>query len=156
MPGVYAPLDPPDNFFRILLVCHLLDTCGVCFDRGSARKKLDFFLTFFQYYMFTKDPLPMDVEFTVEATYSLMRPQWKRPTNLVEAAAALREAIAQNYKVDETEKAEPEEEVESSSEDEIEDDAGADDAAVDEADEDNLSGDEQEVRSHHHEECVFD
>jgi hypothetical protein len=38
----------PDDFFRIRLVCTLLDTCGMCFDRGTAKKKLDFFLTFFQ------------------------------------------------------------------------------------------------------------
>ena len=42
------PLDMPDDFFRVRLVCTLLETCGVCFDRGSAKKKLDFFLTFFQ------------------------------------------------------------------------------------------------------------
>jgi len=47
-PGKINPLDMPDDFFRIRLVCTLLDTCGVCFDRGSAKKKLDFFLTFFQ------------------------------------------------------------------------------------------------------------
>ena len=38
----------PDDYFRIRLVCNILDTCGVCFDRGAAKKKLDFFLTFFQ------------------------------------------------------------------------------------------------------------
>lgn len=48
MAGKYNPLDLPDDFFRIRLVCTLLDTCGHCFDRGSAKKKLDFFLTFFQ------------------------------------------------------------------------------------------------------------
>lgn len=48
IPGKINPLDLPDDFFRIRLVCTLLDTCGHCFDRGSAKKKLDFFLTFFQ------------------------------------------------------------------------------------------------------------
>jgi regulator of nonsense transcripts 2 len=46
--GKLNPLDLPDDFFRIRLACTLLDTCGHCFDRGSAKKKLDFFLTFFQ------------------------------------------------------------------------------------------------------------
>ncbi len=46
--GRLNPLDMPDDFFRIRLVCNVLDTCGVCFDRGTAKKKLDFFLTFFQ------------------------------------------------------------------------------------------------------------
>lgn len=47
-PGKFCALDPPDDFFRIRLVCTLLETCGMCFDRGSSKKKLDFFLTFFQ------------------------------------------------------------------------------------------------------------
>lgn len=38
----------PDDFFRVRLVCVLLDTCGMCFDSGSQKKKLDNFLTFFQ------------------------------------------------------------------------------------------------------------
>lgn len=38
----------PDDFFRIRLVCVLLDTCGMCFDRGSQKRKLDNFLVFFQ------------------------------------------------------------------------------------------------------------
>lgn len=48
IPEKINPLDLPDDFFRIRLVCTLLDTCGHCFDRGSAKKKLDFFLIFFQ------------------------------------------------------------------------------------------------------------
>jgi regulator of nonsense transcripts 2 len=71
----------PDDFFRIRLVCVLLDACGMCFDRGSQKRKLDNFLIFFQVcwflswpnntfelpvsqlYVMCKDPLPMDVEF---------------------------------------------------------------------------------------------
>ena len=47
-PERFNPLDEADDFFRIRLVCNIIDTCGVCFDRGTAKKKLDFFLTFFQ------------------------------------------------------------------------------------------------------------
>ena len=43
-----VPLDMPDDFFRVRLVCVLLDTCGMCFDRGTQKKKLDNFLIFFQ------------------------------------------------------------------------------------------------------------
>jgi len=42
------PLDLPDDYFRIRLVCNLLETCGAYYDKGIAKKKLDFFLTFFQ------------------------------------------------------------------------------------------------------------
>jgi regulator of nonsense transcripts 2 len=48
LPNQVMPLDMPDDFFRVRLVCVLLDTCGMCFDRGTQKKKLDNFLTFFQ------------------------------------------------------------------------------------------------------------
>ncbi|KAI9824459.1 MAG: hypothetical protein M1832_001994 [Thelocarpon impressellum] len=123
-PGRLCPLDMPDDFFRIRLVCMLLETCGVCFDRGTARKKLDFFLTFFQYYLYTKDPLPMDVDFLVQDTFSLTRPQWKLATDLEEAGRIFAEAVAQNYKSQEAERnPEPEDtDDEVSSEDGIDDD----------------------------------
>lgn len=56
-PGKVCMLDMPDDFFRIRLVCTLLDVCGMCFDRGSAKKKLDFFLTFFQVRLLYSFPL---------------------------------------------------------------------------------------------------
>lgn len=65
LPGQMCPVDMPDDYFRIRLVCVLLDTCGMCFDKGTQQTKLDNLLTFFQLYLFSKDPLPMDVEFMV-------------------------------------------------------------------------------------------
>ena len=41
-------LDPHDNYFRIRLICTLLETCGQYFDHGSSRKRLDNFFIFFQ------------------------------------------------------------------------------------------------------------
>jgi regulator of nonsense transcripts 2 len=142
VPGRISMLDMPDDYFRLRLACTLLDTCGHCFDRGSAKKKLDFFLAFFQYYLFTKDPLPMDVDFLVQDTYHSIRPQWKLATEAEEATRIFSEAVAQNYNVQDSERAvEPEEEdVESSSSDEdLEEDAN-------EIDEDQESSDEAEVR----------
>lgn len=81
LPGQPCQIDMPDDFFRIRLVCVLLDTCGMCFDRGSQKRKLDNYLNFFQVrpfshqhrsvlnhslpqmYVLCKDALPMDVEF---------------------------------------------------------------------------------------------
>jgi regulator of nonsense transcripts 2 len=103
-PGNFTPFDPPDEYFRIRLVCTILDTCGVCFDRGSSKKKLDFFLTFFQYYMATKEPLPMEIDFLVQDTYSLVRPNWKLVTDLGEAAKVFAEAVSANYKQQAAEK----------------------------------------------------
>ena len=47
-PDAFCAIDPPDNYFRIRLVCSMLETCGPYYDKGTAKKKLDFFLTFFQ------------------------------------------------------------------------------------------------------------
>ncbi len=60
LPNQFCPLDMPDDFFRVRLVCVLLDTCGMCFDRGTQRKKLDSFLTIFQvgqskFHLFSSD-----------------------------------------------------------------------------------------------------
>ena len=50
--------DKPDDLFRIRLVCSLLDTCGEYFKKGTAKKKLDLFLSYFQYYVIVKRTLP--------------------------------------------------------------------------------------------------
>ncbi|KAF8249872.1 ARM repeat-containing protein [Wilcoxina mikolae CBS 423.85] len=97
-PGVYCHLDPPDDFFRIRLVCTLLDVCGGCFDRGSAKKKLDFFLAFLQYYYHTKEPAPMDIDFLLQDTLAALRPTWKLHSTLEEAGKAFEEAVAKTYK----------------------------------------------------------
>ena len=48
--------------------------------------------------MLTKDPLPMDIDFLVQDTYSLVRPNWKLVTDLSEAAKLFAEAVNANYK----------------------------------------------------------
>lgn len=49
-----SSLDPPEHLFRIRLVCTLLETCGQYFNGGSSKKKLDYFLIFFQNYYWYK------------------------------------------------------------------------------------------------------
>ncbi|KAG8526512.1 uncharacterized protein KY384_008712 [Bacidia gigantensis] len=116
-------LDMSDDFFRIRLVCTMLDTCGVCFDRGASRKKLDFFLTFLQYYIRTKDTLPMDIDFVVQDTFALTRPQWKLAETFEEAGRIFAELVKQNYKSQELEKPlEPEDPDELSSDGEDDED----------------------------------
>jgi regulator of nonsense transcripts 2 len=100
----------PDDFFRIRLVATLLETCGIFFNRGASGKKLDYFLSFLQYYIYTKDPLPMDIEFIVQDVFALTRPQWKLASNLEEASRAFQLAMAQDQKTSGIDKAvEPEE-----------------------------------------------
>lgn len=96
--GRVNPFDMPDDFFRIRLVAVLLETCGIFFNKGAAGKKLDYFLSFFQYYIFTKDTLPMDIEFIVQDVFSLTRPQWKLASNIDEASRAFQLAMAQDQK----------------------------------------------------------
>lgn len=90
----------------------------------------------------------MDVDFLVQDTYALTRPQWKIATDPIEATRLFSEAVAQNYKVQEAaqeaDKApELEDEGESSSSDDgFEDDAIPD--ADEEKDEEHSSSDEVE------------
>ncbi|KAI8957642.1 ARM repeat-containing protein [Daldinia sp. FL1419] len=98
VPGRLNPFDLPDDYFRIRLVATMLETCGMFFNRGAAGKKLDYFLSFLQYYIYTKQPLPMDIEFIVQDTFSLTRPQWKLATTLEEATKAFQLAVAQDQK----------------------------------------------------------
>ncbi|KAI2622228.1 ARM repeat-containing protein [Hypomontagnella submonticulosa] len=98
IPGRLNPFDLPDDYFRIRLVATMLETCGSYFNRGAAGKKLDYFLSFLQYYIHTKQPLPMDIEFIVQDTFSLTRPQWKLATTFDEAAKAFQLAVAQDQK----------------------------------------------------------
>ncbi|KAL8728789.1 MAG: hypothetical protein Q9166_005167 [cf. Caloplaca sp. 2 TL-2023] len=94
-------LDMPDDFFRIRLVCTMLDFCGGYFDRGAAKRKLDFFLTFFQYYISTKEPMPMDIDFIVQDSFAQTRPQWKLVTDPDEAGRSFANLVKQNYKLQE-------------------------------------------------------
>ncbi|OWP03436.1 nonsense-mediated mRNA decay factor (Upf2) [Marssonina coronariae] len=98
IPGRSNPFDMPDDFFRIRLVATVLESCGMFFNRGAAGKKLDYFLSFFQYYIYTKDQLPMDIEFIVQDVFALTRPQWKLASNIEEASRAFQLAIAQDQK----------------------------------------------------------
>lgn len=146
-PGLYNPLDNSDDYFRIRLVCNLLETCGMYYDKGAAKKKLDFFLTYFQYYVCVKEALPMDVEFIVQDAFNLTRPQWKLITDLEEASRAFAEAVKQNYQTTTTDKpAEPDEDDLSASDDEL-DGPEDEDVVMPDGEGDQSSGDDDEVCS---------
>ncbi|KAG6849824.1 hypothetical protein H0H93_004633 [Arthromyces matolae] len=97
IPKQSVPLDMPDDFFRIRLVCVLLDTCGMCFDRGTQKRKLDNFLVFFQYYIHCKDPLPMDVDFMVSDSLEAVRPKLQVAQTIEEAVLAVDEMFNAAY-----------------------------------------------------------
>ncbi|KAB5572124.1 armadillo-type protein [Coniochaeta sp. 2T2.1] len=140
VPGRINSFDPPDDYFRIRLIATILETCGVYFNRGAAGKKLDYFLSFFQYYIYTKDPLPMDIEFIVQDIFALTRPQWKLASNFEEASKAFMLAVAQDQKTSGADKlAETEDD---GSGGESSDDENAEDMVLGDPDDEQESGSE--------------
>ncbi|KAJ8130372.1 hypothetical protein O1611_g3257 [Lasiodiplodia mahajangana] len=146
VPGRLNPFDMPDDFFRIRLIATMLETCGMFFNRGAAGKKLEYFLSFLQYYIHTKHPLPMDIEFIVQDTFILTRPQWKLATNLEEAAKAFQLAIAQDQKSSGLDKVADQDDasVHSSSDDGIEGDGELGDPEAESDRESELAGDDED------------
>lgn len=153
VPGRFNPFDLPDDYFRIRLTSVMLETCGVFFNRGAAGKKLDYFLSFFQYYIFIKPSLPMDIEFSVHDTFALTRPQWKLASNLEEAAKAFQLAMAQDQKMAGADKAaeaddatsEPSSEDDNGEADDIEADVDGDGDGDGEGDDESISEEEDDA-----------
>jgi len=94
-------LDPPHHMLRLRLVCVLLDTCGQYFSTGSSKKKLDYFLTYFQrYYWFKRSfPLyederkfPLGMTNLYLETITNLRPKIKQLTSFEEACLAVQKA----------------------------------------------------------------
>ncbi|KAE8260849.1 hypothetical protein A4X13_0g100 [Tilletia indica] len=95
LPGQFTPLDAPDDYFRIRLICTLLDTCGACFDQGSLKRRLDSFLTFFNLYVLSKtQPLPMEIDFMLSDTLEALRPKLVFKTEFEEVAVAVDQMFA--------------------------------------------------------------
>lgn len=136
--------DLPDDYFRIQLVTSLLDVCGEFFDHGLARQKLDFFLTFFQYYVTTKENLPLDVEFTVQDTFATIRPKWALLTSVEEASRAFSDLCKVKYAEPAT-KHEPEPVLEIEADHDVSEGSSDEDANTAHAGADSASENGQEV-----------
>eukprot|EP00123_Amoebidium_parasiticum_P016187 comp23320_c0_seq2/m.38380 comp23320_c0_seq2/g.38380 ORF comp23320_c0_seq2/g.38380 comp23320_c0_seq2/m.38380 type:complete len:1223 (-) comp23320_c0_seq2:468-4136(-) len=86
----FSALDQLDDYFRIRLVCTLLESCGQYFDHGSSKKKMDCFLIFFQRYILgKKQPLPLDIDFMIQDTFEMVRPQMTMHATYMDAQAAV-------------------------------------------------------------------
>lgn len=81
----------------------------------------------------------MDIEFLIQDTYSLTRPQWTIASDLQEAARLFSEAVAQNYNLQDVDKAEPEEDDAES----ITSNEGLEEDAIPDVDEDGQSSAEE-------------
>lgn len=98
--GIPSILDPPEHLFRIRLVCTLLETCGQYFSGGSSKKKLDYFLIFFQnYYWFKRtnpiwtadNPFPVDIDYMFRDTLAMLRPKMQLFESYKETQFAIEE-----------------------------------------------------------------
>lgn len=97
-----------------------------------------------QYYIYTKNPLPMDIEFLVHDIYTGTRPQWKLASNLEEASKAFQLVLAQDRKAAGLDEPEVEEQDDESSGPPTEDEL-ADAEAEGDADENAVSDDGEGV-----------
>ncbi len=89
-PRVPSTLDPPNAVFRIKLVCTLIDNCTSSLVTASNFSKLENFLAAFQRYLFIKNTLPTDIEFSlldtfdaIESNLKLVKKENKRATSIV-------------------------------------------------------------------------
>lgn len=96
-------LDPPDNLFRLKLICDLLDTCGHYMNSSMEKKKLDCYLLFFQRYYWCKkhiyllhpycmvksgNQFPASTEYLYNDTIKNLRPRFKMVASYAEAIQA--------------------------------------------------------------------
>merc|ERR1719244_79837 len=94
--AAWSSLDPPDHMVRLRLVCVLLDTCGQFFSSGSSKKKLDYFLLYFQrYFLFKKSCYPDEASFPlgmsqlILETITALRPKLEIAKDFEAACAAV-------------------------------------------------------------------
>lgn len=106
--NVVSDVDPPGSLFRLKLACVLLDTCGQYFTSATSKKRLDYFLIFFQqYYWFKKcDPIytddpknlfPILIDHMYKECLSNVRPKLKLFQSLEQAQEAVEKLKMQLY-----------------------------------------------------------
>ncbi|XP_054280661.1 regulator of nonsense transcripts 2-like isoform X1 [Macrosteles quadrilineatus] len=95
-----SPIDPPDQLFRIRLVCTLLETCGQYFSHGPSKTKLDYFFVFFQHYFWFKhsdsvwtddNPFPTNINHMFRDCLTSLRPTIKLSESYQEAEESARQ-----------------------------------------------------------------
>ncbi|CCE79684.1 Piso0_001766 [Millerozyma farinosa CBS 7064] len=112
-------IDRPDNFFRVLLCSTFLNSLSSVVEPDSTKlrsrylkkknsenlRQLKQFLLFFEYYCFTKEKLPIDIEFSLDEMYHKFYPlvELSKSANLQENIIKLQEIIKINSNSLETE-----------------------------------------------------
>ena len=86
-PRVPSTIDPPSSVMRIKLICTLLDSSALTLITASNKGKIDNFLASFQRYLFTKNTLPADIEFSLLDTFDLIDSKMKNIDNKRKASS---------------------------------------------------------------------
>eukprot|EP00927_Polykrikos_kofoidii_P066230 TRINITY_DN61869_c0_g1_i1.p1 TRINITY_DN61869_c0_g1~~TRINITY_DN61869_c0_g1_i1.p1 ORF type:complete len:1314 (+),score=281.66 TRINITY_DN61869_c0_g1_i1:502-3942(+) len=144
LPPVFAdpqhPMEAPWDFFRIKLVCVLLETCGHYFDRGAVKQKLDRFLNFFMRYVITKGDLPLRITYMVGDMLERLRPKLVVQTDL----AKMDKIIIDILKNENVEKSTPTDEKERQDDEGQDEDESSEDSDSSETDSSDESGESEE------------
>ncbi|KAJ2703675.1 mRNA decay protein [Coemansia sp. IMI 209128] len=94
VPGRSCEHDLSGDFFRIRLACTILSTCGQYIRRAEDRLTLERYGVYLQLYVLAKDqPLPVDIDYSVENVYESVFPHAKRYETWDEAARAMQELV---------------------------------------------------------------
>lgn len=152
-----ATLDAPNNFFKIRLICMLFNNLDfITFPvtkltvnvlKVEARnklvqEKLGPFMAFFQYYVFCKKPLPLEIQFEVDKLHQKMECiEYAKVGNLQEAVTVLKSIMLAKQKkaASQQESQEIEAELEEGmglGDDEIEQESSSDESSSDSSSED--------------------
>ncbi|KAF9322104.1 hypothetical protein BG003_006949 [Podila horticola] len=139
-----SALDAPHDCFRVRLVCTLLDTCGMCFDHGSSKIKLDSFLVLFQMYILAKETVPLEIEYMIEDTFTELRPKLRRFQTYEEAVVAVESLLGPLGTNDQSNVGNDDSDSDDSDNDEDGDDDGQDDEDDDSYDDDDGMEDDED------------
>lgn len=86
-------IDPPEDTFRITLICTLLESVKIYMTVKKMKRKVDRFLTFFQKYILSKNYLPMLLEFMVLDIFEFLNPNMVFYKNIKDVTEACNKII---------------------------------------------------------------
>ncbi|KAI8324637.1 ARM repeat-containing protein [Martensiomyces pterosporus] len=89
-PGRDCELDSSADYFRTRLVCTLLSTCGRFISSADDRMVLEEYSIYFQMYFLAKQqPIPIDIDYSIDQMYETVFPKVRRYATWGEAAQAM-------------------------------------------------------------------
>lgn len=77
-PRVHSITDPPNSFYRVTLVCCLLEVVAKSVISKNNLPRVSYFLASFQRYLFTKEAIPLDIEFALLDAFDIVDSHWKK------------------------------------------------------------------------------